>query len=278
MLTAILRRVRRWAFLLFVTWLGIIVVFWLLERRLVFQPTPAAEEWLPAADPRSQDVTLTSSDGNTLAARWIPPESPERGAVLVCNGNGGNLTHRGRLAAELRQALGAGVLLFDYPGYGKSSGTTTEEGCYAAGEAAYRWLTEEQKVPPGRVILCGQSLGGGTAVELATRHDHRALLLIYTFTSLPAAAKFHYPFLPTHALMRTRFDNLAKIGRCNGPVFIIHGTDDRVVPYGHAEQLYAAANEPKQLLRIEGFGHSALLGEQFTSELAKFLRQYAPLP
>lgn len=270
------RRLRRWAGLLFVTYLGILLVFWFLERRLVFQPTSADEEWLPAADERSQDLTFASADGNTIVARWIPPESPERGAVLVCNGNGGNLTHRGRLAAELRQALGAGVLLFDYPGYGKSTGATSEEGCYAAAEAAYKWLSEEQKVPPGRVILCGQSLGGGPAVELATRHDHRALVLIYTFTSLPAAAKFHYPFLPTHTLMRTRFDNLSKIGRCPRPVFLVHGTDDRVIPFSHSEQLCAAANEPKQLLRIEGFGHSALLGEPFTSELAKFLQQHAP--
>ena len=269
-------RVRRWALFVFLLYVSVVAVFWFLERRLVFQPTSADEEWLPAVDERSHDVTLQSGDGNTIAARWIPPESPERGAVLVCNGNGGNLTHRGRLAAELRQALGAGVLLFDYPGYGKSTGTTSEEGCYAAGEAAYKWLTEERNVPPGRVILCGQSLGGGPAVELATKHDHRALVLIYTFTSLPAAAKYHYPFLPTHTLMRTRFDNLSKIGGCPRPVFLIHGTDDRVIPFSHSEQLHAAANAPKQLLRIEGFGHSALLGEQFTSELAKFLQQHAP--
>jgi fermentation-respiration switch protein FrsA (DUF1100 family) len=99
---------------------------------------------------------------------------------------------------------------------------------------------------------------------------------MYTFTSLPAAAKYHYPYLPVHTLMRTRFDNISKIGRCHRPVFIVHGTEDRVIPCEHSEQLFAAANEPKYFLRIPDFGHSALIGEPFTSELAKFLNENAP--
>ena len=265
-----------WAFLALLTYLGIVVVFWFLERRLVFRPSSAEEAWLKAEDERSLDVSFTTADGNTIHARWIPPESPRHGAVLVTNGNGGNLTHRGRLAADLRKALGAGVLLFDSPGYGKSTGRPTEESCYAAGGAAYKWLTDEQKIAPNRVILCGESLGGGTAVELATKYEHRALVLIYTFTSLPAAAKYHFPFLPVHTLMRTRFDNLSKIGRCPRPVFFVHGTADRVIPFSHSEQLYAAANEPKHLVRLEGVDHSVLLGDPFTSELVKFLNRHAP--
>ncbi|MBN9120043.1 MAG: alpha/beta hydrolase [Planctomycetes bacterium] len=272
----LLRRVRRWAVLLLVTYLVIVAVFWFLERRLVFRPSSAEEAWLKPADARTQDVWFYAADGSKIFGRWIPPESPQHGAVLITYGNGGNLTHRGKLAADLRKALGAGVLLFDYPGYGKSSGSPTEEGCYAAGDAAYQWLTAEQKIAPNRIILCGESLGGGTAVELATRHEHRALVLIYTFTSLPAAAKYHYPFLPTHALMRTRFDNLSKIARCPRPVFFLHGTADRVVPFSHSEQLYAAANEPKHFVRLNGFGHSELVGDVFTTELVKFLNEHAP--
>ena len=270
------RRVLRMAVLLFVTYLGIIVVFWFLERRLVFIPSSAEEAWLPAQDPRSQDMSFTSGDGNTLSGRWIPPESLQHGAVLITNGNAGNLTHRGRLAADLRKELGAGVLLSDYPGYGKSTGKPTEESCYASGEAAYKWLTDEQKIAPNRVILCGESLGGGTAVELATKHEHRALVLIYTFTSLPAAAKHRFPFLPVHTMMRTRFDNLSKIGRCPRPVFFIHGTTDNVIPFDHSAQLFAATNTPKHFVKIEGVGHTMLLGDPFTVELAKFLNEHAP--
>jgi fermentation-respiration switch protein FrsA (DUF1100 family) len=271
-----LRRILRWVVVLVIVYVGIVVVFWFLERPLVFRPNSFQESWREPQDERTEDVSFTSPDGNTIHGWWIPPESPHHGAVLLAHGNGGNLSHRAQVAAELRNTLGAGVLLFDYPGYGKSTGTPSEEGCYASGAAAYAWLTDQRKIPPDRIILCGESLGGGTAVELATKHEHRALVLVFTFTTLPTVAKGRYPFLPTHTLMRTRFDNLSKIGRCHRPVLIIHGTADRSVPFSHSEQLFAAANEPKQFLRLEGNGHDpAILGLHAT-ELAKFLNQHAP--
>ena len=131
-------------------------------------------------------------------------------------------------------------------------------------------------MPANRIVLLGESLGGGTAVELATGHDHRALVLVFTFTSLPAVAKVHYPWLPTHTLMRTRFDNLSKIGRCRRPVFVAHGTADEVVPFAHGEALFAAANEPKEFLRLDGFTHNLLLGEPFYAGLKRFLEVHAP--
>jgi hypothetical protein len=251
-------------------------MFAYLERKLVFRPNSTAESWLKPEDPRSVDVTFPSSDGNTIHARWIPPETPAHGAVLLAHGNGGNLTHRGKLAAELRFALGTGVLAFDYPGYGKSTGTPTEAGCYASGEAAYQWLLREQEIAPNRVILLGESLGGGTAVELATRHEHRALVLVFTFTTLPAAAKHHFPFLPVHTFMRTRFNNIEKLGRCPRPVFLVHGTKDRTVPFAHSEQLFAIANEPKHFVRLEDKGHDMFISSLYMEELAKFLSKHAP--
>ena len=269
-------RVRGWMAFFLVTYLGIIVVFWFLERRLVFRPTSAAEVWQKPEDSRSRDVSFVASDGNTISARWIPPETPHHGAVLVAHGNGGNLTYRGKFAAELRKTLGAGVLLFDYPGYGKSTGHPTEEGCYASGDAAFKWLTDEQKIAPNRIVLCGESLGGGTAVELATRHEHRALVLVFTFTSLPDAAKYRFPFLPVHTAMRTRFDNLSKIGRCTRPVFITHGTKDGTVPFSHSERLFDAANEPKQFVPVNGAGHDGAVADVYVPALADFLAKHAP--
>lgn len=248
-----------------------------LESFLVFHPDTAKASWRDPVDPRTQDVWLQTPDGTPVHAWWIPPERPEAGAILLAHGNGGNLSHRGRLAANLRAKLGAGVLLFDYAGYGHSGGELGEHGCYAAGEAAYRWLTTDAGVPANRVILFGKSLGGGTMVELATRHDHRALVLVFTFTSLPAAAKYHYPWLPTYTLMRNRFDNLSKIGRCPRPVFIAHGTADATVPFVHSEQLFAAAKEPKEFLQFDGMGHDVFIfGDRFTDALARFLEANAP--
>jgi fermentation-respiration switch protein FrsA (DUF1100 family) len=257
-------------------YLGIIGVLGFFERYLVFHPLSAEQAWLPPKDKNTQEVTFASADGTPLVAWWLPPRQPQDGAILYAHGNGGNITHRGRVAAQLRQELGAGVLLFDYPGYGKCSGSPTEAGCYAAAEGAYRWLNDVAKIEPARIILYGESLGGGPAVELARRLEHRALVLVFCFTSLPAVAKDHYPFLPTFTFMRMRFDNLAKIPHCRRPVFITHGTDDRVVPFYHAKQLYAAANEPKVLLPLEGKGHDLMIVDLYLPALADFLARHAP--
>lgn len=264
-----LRFVRRWVLFLGLLWLGAVVVLKSLENRLVYFPLRAAESWEPPPDPRTEDVWLASSDGTKLHAWFLPHDGP--GAVLVSHGNGGNLSHRGTLMRNLHRHLGRPVLAYDYPGYGKSDGRPTEAGCYLAGEAAYRWLTGERKVPADRVVLLGESLGGGVAVELATRHDHEALALMFTFTSLPAAARCHYPWVPCGALMANRFDNLSKIGRVRRPVFVAHGTADEVIPFRQGEELFAAANEPKRFLPIEGGTHNIGPDERFYAELRRFL-------
>lgn len=270
------RWLRRPMVLLVLAYLGVVVVFAVLETALVFQPATAAESWLEPADPGTQDVWYADAAGTRLHSWWLPPLDPDAGAVLVAHGNGGNVSHRGRLAAELRKTLGAGVLLMGYPRYGKSEGTPSEAGFYAAGDAAMRWLADEAKVPPGRVVLLGESLGGGVAVDLATRHDHRALVLVSTFTSLPAAAKHHYPWLPVHTLMRTRFENLSKLPKCRRPVLVAHGTADEVVPFAHGEQLYASANGPKEFLRLDGFTHNAFYSAALARPLNRFLLTHAP--
>lgn len=99
-------------------------------------------------------------------------------------------------------------------------------------------------MPANRILLYGASLGGGVAVDLATRLPHRALILIDTFTSLPRTAQDVYPWLPVLPLVRSQFDNLSKIGRCKQPVFIAHGTADQIIAFSHGEKLYVAANEP----------------------------------
>lgn len=268
------RRARRFVLRRAPYYLGFYVVmvafFMLMENWLVFRPV---RDLRPVPDARFQDIYLTAADGTKLHAWWLPPTRPEAGAFLFAHGNGGNLSHRSGVAFSLNKLTDAGVLVFDYPGYGRSDGTPTESGCYAAGDAAYDWLNAGAKIPKNRIVIIGESLGSGVAVDLATRHEHRALVLMCPFTTLPAAAKSRFPFLPTHTFMRSRFDSLSKIGTCRRPLFVAHGTDDSTVPYWQGEELFAAANEPKEFLRLDGF-HHALAGDHLYVPLAAFLDRH----
>jgi fermentation-respiration switch protein FrsA (DUF1100 family) len=249
-----------------------------VENWFLFRPARAADCWWPPpAGLAVRDVELTSADGTRLHAWWAEPEGwrPERGAVLYCHGNGGNLSGRGDSVRDWRDALGLAVLIFDYPGYGKSAGRPTEAGCYAAAEAAHAWLVGEQKVRPEDVVLHGGSLGGAIAAELAARRPFRMLVLVKTFTSFADMAQKTFPWLPLRWVVCARLDTLGKIGTLRGPVFVAHGTADRVVPFAQGERLFAAAREPKRFLRLEGQGHNEPPPAEFYEAVQAFLAETA---
>lgn len=250
----------------------VVVVCLCFENSLIFQPLPAERYWIEKPDPRIQDVWATSQDGAKVHGWWLPPRSPELGAVLYCHGNGGNVAACASIMTRMHDELGGmGVLVFDYPGYGKSEGSPNESSCINAVNAMWILLAKELKVNPQRVVLMGESLGGGVAADLASRSGPRALVLARTYSTLPAIAKDRFPFLPTQWLMRNRFDSTSKLGRLPIPVMIAHGTEDTNIRPYHAKQLYAAAKEPKTLYWMEGTGHNEALPESFYAALREFL-------
>jgi fermentation-respiration switch protein FrsA (DUF1100 family) len=255
------------------SYVGILVVLLALEDWMLYRPSGSAEWYPPPADVQVQDVDLQSADGTPLHGWWGTPPGWKSadGATLFCHGNGGNLSFRRDVfrpfLTQMRQAL----LVFDYPGYGRSGGTPSEAGCYAAGDAAYAWLTEVQKVPARRVLLYGGSLGGGIATDLAARLPCRALFLVAAFTSFPDMAQKEVPWMPARFLVHNGFNNLAKIASCRAPVFIAHSPDDHLIPFSQGERLFAAAPGPKRFFPIAGAWHNDVPQQEVYPELRKFL-------
>ena len=266
------RLARRWVVRTGIAYLVVCFVMWLLENRLVFHPVSATQLWNQSPDASIEDVYVTSPGGRKVHAWWLP-RRPDAPVLLLFPGNAGNLSGRGQTLLKVAEKLDTSVLVFDYPGYGRSEGTPNELNCYDAAEGVIRWLRDEQGKPPHCVAYYGESLGGGVASEMATRHSPRALILVKTFTSLPAAAKRHYPWLPVHWLMSNRFDTLSKLTSMHCPVFVVSATQDRVVPFAHGVSLFSAANEPKHFFRDEGSDHNDPLPDAFWDELRNFLTQ-----
>jgi fermentation-respiration switch protein FrsA (DUF1100 family) len=246
--------------------LGLLTGCQSLENRLVFHPTPA--------DPEDSAThwELHTADGVKIRARWLPyPQA--QGVLLYCYGNAGNLEQRSELARTFASSLERSVLTFDYPGYGGSEGQPSEAGCYSAAQAAYEWLLREQRVPPERIVICGESLGGGVAVELASKRPHEALVLIRTFTSIPDVAKEHLMVSSAASLMVNRFDNLKKLPSCRAPIFLAQGDKDRLVPFAQGEQLRNACKAPVHFQRLRGLDHNDPLPADFFRDLREFLDQ-----
>ena len=262
------RKLFRWALFLLILWVAVMLIFKSLENSLVYPATKAADGWSEPSGPATQDVWLSVKDGAMIHAWYLPCEGAA-GAIHFSHGNGGNLSHRDGGLHILRDTFRRSVLIYDYPGYGKSEGSPTEAGVYAAGEAAWEWLQE--KHPPNRIVLFGESLGGGVAVTLANRHECEGLVLFSTFTSLPKAAKAKMPWLPCETLMSNRFDNAAKLPGIRRPIFFAHGDADEVIPFEHSQRLFELANEPKRFRARAGGTHNMPFDPAICEEAARFL-------
>jgi len=254
---AALNSLLRILFIVVAAWAIVVAWVWLTQDRLVYFPqigrgnpaTPAATGL------RFEDIRLQTDDGETLVAWWVPaPEEKTRGAVLLLHGNAGSIADRIMYLPHFH-AMGYGVLLVDYRGYGRSTGKPSEQGTYLDAQAAWHWLTAVRGIKPGAIVLVGESLGGAVAAELATRVQPRALVLISTFTSVPDLGSEIYPWLPVRLISRYRYDTLAHLRNYHGPVLIAHSRDDEIVPFAHGEHLFAAAPGKKSMLEMRG-GHN----------------------
>ncbi|MFH0953430.1 MAG: alpha/beta hydrolase [Verrucomicrobiota bacterium] len=221
------------------------------EWRNLYYPSRTVETTPSTLGLDYEDVTFISEDGRVLRGWWIPHKQA-RGTVLHCSGNAGNIGDRVGLAADLHR-LAVNVFLFDYRGYGESRGVPTERGTYADARAAYevvRARYRDADDPP--VILHGQSLGGGVAIQLALDKPVRALVIESAFPSTVDMALHVYPWLPVRAMCHFKYDSLSKVGSVRIPKVFAHSRDDEMIPYELGRKLYEAAAEPKQFCELEG--------------------------
>lgn len=200
----------------------------------------------------SEELRLATPDGTRLYG-WHVRGRGEL-ALLYFHGNGGNISHRLDRTKPLIEQLGLDVFLVDYRGYGASGGKPSEKGLYEDAETVWRAATD-RGFEKSRIVLFGESLGCAVAVELALRHPCRAVILETPFLSVPAMARAHYPFVPRF-LIRSRYDNEAKIAAVAPPKLIVEAERDEIVPPGHARRLFELAREPKVFYSIRGAGHN----------------------
>jgi uncharacterized protein len=255
-------------FVVLATYAALLLILWLNESRLLYFPGPRGPLLDPPASLRLpvERVELRTPDGLRLVAWAMRAEDPGAPWLLICHGNGGNISDAGRPYhyAGLR-AEGLSLFAFDYRGYGESEGTPGEAGFYLDAESAYHYLRDSLGVPAERIILFGHSLGSAVAVELATRVPAAGLVLDGALTSVPDRAQEIYRFLPVRWLARSRYASRDKIGALTLPKLFLHAEYDEVIPIAHGRRLFAAAPEPKRFVTLAG-GH----GDAFEADSARY--------
>jgi fermentation-respiration switch protein FrsA (DUF1100 family) len=244
-----------------------------LEHQLVYQPSGPAAADFETPNLEREDVWFESADGVKLHGWYCPAKNP-RGCVLFAHGNGGNLSSRWERYRLLANRLELTLLAFDYRGYGRSEGKPSEAGLIADARAARAYLATKAHVAESEIILYGQSLGGAVMVELASADGAKALILESTFTSLADVANFKFPLTPPGKILRNEFNSLARIGKFRGPLLILHGDQDKLVPFEQAERLHAAANDPKTFVTVHEGGHNWSPTLDVILEMDQFIRAF----
>jgi fermentation-respiration switch protein FrsA (DUF1100 family) len=242
-----------------------------LERQGVFHPDKyPAGDWEPTAV-LVQDAYFNAPDGLRLHGWFVRAAEPKAHALLL-HGNAGNVTVLAESLRILRARHQLTVLALDYRGFGRSEGTPTEAGILQDARAARRWLAEKEGIAETDVVLLGQSLGGGVAIDLAAKDGARGLVLAGTFTSLPDVAQHHVPWLPMKLFMSMQMNSLEKIESYRGPLLLSHGEADEVIPYEQGLALFEACpSASKRMITVRGGKHNDPQPEEYRTALEEFI-------
>ncbi|MBV1706031.1 MAG: alpha/beta hydrolase [Hyphomicrobiales bacterium] len=244
------------------------------QQHLEYTPVASTDQPRDYGLKGFERLTLTTSDNQTLIA-WYKKAAPLHPTLLYLHGNLGNL---GEFANRYKilSANGDGVLAVDYRGFGASTGSPTEPGLIIDGETAYNALIARE-IGLSHIIIYGHSLGSGIAVALAARHRVAALVLEAPFSSAVDVGAYRYPEFPVRDLMRDQFRSDLRIGKVKCPILIMHGTDDKTVPYQFGKRLFDLAPQPKDMFTFPGDGHDLLPAPGVAGKLEAWLSARVPL-
>lgn len=271
------RTLLRTGVILLGSYLVICGVLWERQAHFIFFPYPDVIE-TPAAYGASFENVRIPIDHAMLAGWWIPSTSGNPKVLLYMHGNGGNIGSNVDQAVRLSK-IGPSVLIFDYRGYGNSSGPfPSEKRVYQDSEAAWQYLVGTRKVNPKDIFIYGHSLGSAIAIELAIHHPEAGGLISESgFTSVldMAGNGGTLQMFPVRLILSEHFDSLSKLQRLKIPVLFIHGMSDHVVLPSMAKTLFDASPPPKQLVLIPGGDHedNAIVGGSLYAEaIRKFVK------
>lgn len=265
------RRILRSVFIYgIIPYLSVVLIFATLQRRLMYRSTPTANlsvAGLKLDAGNFRDVQLQTSDNETLRG-WLligqrpqseDPASTDRQLVIYFPGNSLNRHER---IQDLREVATCGhdVLIFDYRGYGDSTGRPSESALTKDARQIWDFAREELRYAENQITIFGESLGGAVALSLwsdpqEAHPQPKAVILSSTFASMPLTVHEHYPWFPFHFLLLDRWPSLDRISRVKAPITIFHGTDDDFVSIAQARTLSKACSNAT-LVELPGSGHN----------------------
>jgi len=256
---------------LLLIYLGINGYLYWFQRQILYLPAHSLAEPRHYNMQNTEEIHIETSDGLSLKS-WFKPADQSGYYLLYLHGNAGNLGDRVEKLEDLA-STGWGLLAVSYRGYGGNPGSPSEEGLYNDARAAINFLLE-RGVTMDHIVIYGESLGSGVAIQMATEHPFKALILEAPYTSIINRAKELYPYIPIQWLIKDRFESFKKISSVTVPVLIFHGYRDDVMPIHHGRRMLMAANDPKEAHFFDPVGHTDFDMPLLASLMKKFVESH----
>tara|TARA_B100001250_G_scaffold298776_1_gene260358 strand:- start:119 stop:916 length:798 start_codon:yes stop_codon:yes gene_type:complete len=215
-----------------------------------------------------KEVNIQTIDKISLLC-WFFKSKKKSPLLIYFHGNSFNIGER---AYRIQKYINKdwSVLLVSWRGYSGNLGKPTEKNLYKDAEATLDWVKNNTHFDYSDLVIYGESLGSGVAVELGTKYKFLSVVLEAPFTSVPNIAQKRYKIFPTKILVKDKFDSLSKIKSLKSPLLVISGKKDEIVPHKHSKILYNEAKVTKKSVFIDEAMHNNLYDFDIENEVINF--------
>ena len=265
-----LRRIFLYVFLsLIILYLSICAYMYIFQRNFLYHPYKNNYLRGEKLNAEIKEIFIPSTEGITLKS-WFYKNSNNKYTVLFFHGNAGELGNRIYKLNELKN-LNLNYLIISWRGFSGNKGSPTEQGLYNDAKSAVEWL-EKNNIKKNKIILYGESLGTGVAVEIGQNQDFAGIILESPYTSIVDAAKIYYPYLPVDLILKDKYLSLKKIKNINSPVLLMHGGADIIIPIAMGKKLFNEIQSKKYGYFPQSDRHMMTYNSELKFEFQKFIK------
>ena len=254
-----------------VIYLILLTLIYINQRKLLY--LPSENNYLDDPINFTYNEFFIEVDKDVKIKSWlIEKDLKKYKTILFLHGNAGNLFNRSYKLNRLNE-LNLNVLIISWRSFSGNLGEPNETNLYGDAKKAVKWLND-RGVETKNIILYGESLGTGVAVEIGQTNKFNSIILESPYTSMVKAAKIYYPYLPVNLLLKDKYNSEKKIKNIKTPILIMHGKKDNIVPFYMGKKLFEIANQPKKFLQIEEDDHMLSFKDSLLLEIENFINKY----
>tara|TARA_B110001452_G_C15204401_1_gene417809 strand:- start:38 stop:859 length:822 start_codon:yes stop_codon:yes gene_type:complete len=246
----------------------ILLILFFFQRSLLYHPSENNYHGDQLIVP-IEKVKIKTKDNIELTGWYHKKNNKNFKTILFLHGNAGTLENRIHKINHFEK-MDINFLIVAWRGFSGNPGYPNEKGLYKDARSAVRWLINKD-IKNKDIIIYGESLGTGVAVEIAQNIDFAGVILESPFTSMVDAAKNKYPFFPIKILLKDKYESEKKIKNVKSPILVMHGKVDKIVPFWMGKKIYKIANEPKYSYFSEYDNHMMDYNENLLLALKNFI-------